>query len=717
MLQGNNPANDPDKKPVKGRSTFKPNRSIYETMAFGMNTPHLAMETVEGDSISIRVASDVDTTNLKAPVMSPVKMHKDYFFAPLRAILPKNAEEIITNPLTGEDVVAEDVNCVLKYPELRTILDNRMTNVKKDLDAAIAAASVQEADLFLIRTLYNAILVEPFSSFGSLLSYLGHSNGRAVAMGADLAGNTKYFDDFMDDLCTRIKTDVLEFTVSVAEIDSASFVRGVLSGQSITVNCDLAPENSFGNLWSFEKYLDELRQGLLLYQVTQITMRPDVDSSKRGLQYYFGITAEHENPYRSYSSYVIKYSENSERYLNISRAVAYQLACAQFYSEDSVDYIYSAKLWHQNLWSFALLANTNPNQSPTVPTYFTFRLNGLVKEYDSVSHNVLYQVMQSVAAEMAGGTSAAVPFDFTQGATGLSTVNHRALARRAFILNLFGYTRSLKFRDYFCGSKKAPMAVGDVTVNVGDSGSFSVVDVTKNIQIQRFLNQVNRVGRKFSQYVAGIFGSHVATDMHEVIFMGSTSEVIGAEETDNTGAAQLTEAITTTSKLRKNSSQFAFEGSFSEPGVIVGITRFDVVRPYVDGTDRAMFHVDRFDMFNPFMQQIGDQEVYGEELRLQQTNTFGYQLRYSEYKQAVDRAVGGFVRRLPGYAFLNDEGIYVTRDEVTISPDFIRSRPSEFDKFFVSLTGHALDSRFHFIVRNDISVTAGRPMEAAPSIL
>ena len=114
-IQANNPANDPDLKPVKGYSHFKPNMSLYKTHRFGMYEPHFALEVVPGDKkISYRSGSDIDTQNLKAPLMTPVKMSKDTFFVPVRALLPHNADLLTTNPLTGEDIVPEKVNCVLQ---------------------------------------------------------------------------------------------------------------------------------------------------------------------------------------------------------------------------------------------------------------------------------------------------------------------------------------------------------------------------------------------------------------------------------------------------------------------------------------------------------------------------------------------------------------------------------------------------------------------------
>lgn len=716
-LAGNNPANDPDRKPVKSRSRFKPNRSLYQTMLFGLNTPHFAMEAVEGDSVSVRVASDVDTFSLKAPLMSPVRMHKDYFFAPLRSILPKNAELLITNPLTGEDIEPFNVNCGLTRGQIYNYINYVLPEVRNALTNASNAASLRDADLHLLRALVIAVqFLEPIVSDGCLLNVLGHSTGRSIQSAVFANGKFRYFDFFIETLCNRLKADIQEFSFDYRILTQSGNTWNYTTSQSVSVFMDMESADSIQGIWSFRQFLEFLRQGHLIHSITIAStdgLRPDADTSQRGLVYDNGdgTGVNHSFNLR------IQYS-NSDLFVNFSRLVAYQLSCAQFYTEDSVDYVYSTKLWHENQMALARIWSAG-SSAPT-PGSFFYMLNGTQQEYDSVSSKVIQTVMYTynLSSALAGPAYTAGSNTITVYSTS-STYRVAVIGALGYINNLFCHSRSLKFRDYFCGSKTQPLAVGNVNVPVS-GGSFNVVDVTKNIQLQRFLNQVNRVGRKFNEYVQGIFGTRPMTDPHEVIFLGKSMDVIGAEETQNTGAAQLTDPQTITSKLRKNSSQFAFEGSFSEPGILIGITHFEVVRPYVDVTDRQMFHVDRFDMFNPFMQHIGDQPVYIDEIDPYSsvTTPFGYQLRYMEYRQAVDRAVGGFREFLPGYAFVNHDGFYKTGSaSLVISPDFIRARPCEFDRFYVALPNHSLAGYFHFIIRQDISVDASRPMEAAPSIL
>ena len=122
------------------------------------------------------------------------------------------------------------------------------------------------------------------------------------------------------------------------------------------------------------------------------------------------------------------------------------------------------------------------------------------------------------------------------------------------------------------------------------------------------------------------------------------------------------------------------------------------------------------------MQFIGDQDVKRAELDPLGSvggdvdAAFAYNLRNMEYKQRYSYASGGFIRNLPSWAFITDN-----RDgnppEFEISPEYIRSSPSEFDRFYRSLTGYSLGSYFHFITFNTNVVAPYRQMVMAPEIL
>lgn len=711
----NNPANDPDKKPVGSFSNFKPNFSHYYTALFGLITPSYDAECVPKDKgFSVRCQSEIDTFSLKAPLMSPVKHNKAYFFVPERAILPHNADLLETNPLTGDDIDAEEVNCLIQ----KSVIYNYIVDdVKTALNSILSGSTTWIATIGAVFGAYQ--LWHNWFSDGAVLKRLGTSlHGMVVGPVLKSTGENMSFDAAFEYIFSYIKTHVASFKVNFIKdtvgSSGSTYATPTTALDAVTYKVDLSNQANNGyvssaaqtlSLYQFMEMLAEAPIGQIAdvvmnsgsgSQSPTVPAHPNEDGVATKFQFTSLFTA---------GIFSLLNADKNKKYINVSRVVGYQLLCCQFFSNDAVDFVYTPHLWHDNMW--ALYRHQGNRER-------TYMLNGIATDYDSVSRAVMEDVLTNFSYVFNPYYGS---FFYTSNSAGAS-FNDALYFGWHYFNNLLGINRSLKYRDYFVGAKVRPMAVGNVDVQV-NANKVNVVDVTKNIQMQRFLNQVQRIGRTLKEYSRGIFGVTPMQDPHEVVFIGSTSEVIGASETENTGAAQLTAAQSITSHLRNESSRFAFEGNFNEFGVIIGVTCFDCPRPYIDVTDRAVTHVDRFDMFNPYLQHVGDQPVLGVEIRPTQAAHFGYQLRYSEYKQRVDRADSGFREFLPGYAFINDYGSLAKRGtgEILLTPDFIRSKPHEFNRFYIALTNLTDAGYFHFIVRDDYSVSINRPMEAAPSIL
>ena len=376
---------------------------------------------------------------------------------------------------------------------------------------------------------------------------------------------------------------------------------------------------------------------------------------------------------------------------NLARVLAYQLVCAHFYSNDNVDFVYSADLFRSYVASLC---------RAVLDTDYSVTWNGMKIPLDFCSAGVLGRCLLTACQNISSGDGSDAEFG---------------------IFGLFAYRRSLRFVDYFTGAKTKPLASVDVNFSV-NNGVASAVDVTRSIQLQRFANAVQKTGRKLSEYVKSLFGASMHYDYHEPMYLGHTSDKVYTSETENTGAAQLSDSNSTTAVMRSNSSRYAFEFDSDCYGVVLGISYYDVERLYVGGISPFTKMKDRYDYFIPQMQFIGDQPIYRNELPWFHTEVgsdqygrdaiFGYCLRDMQYKTLVSHVSGGFVRNLPGWSFHSA----LTRASV-INADVIRSRPEELDELYVSLTGVSLSSYFHFILMNDNEVEVSRPMVYQPQIL
>ena len=153
---------------------------------------------------------------------------------------------------------------------------------------------------------------------------------------------------------------------------------------------------------------------------------------------------------------------------------------------------------------------------------------------------------------------------------------------------------------------------------------------------------------------------------------------------------------------------------------MIGVSYYDLPRVYLNTTDAQNFYLDRFDMFNPYLQFIGDQSISEAEIGTTTPDVskpFSYTNRHMEYKQRFNYGAGGFCvpsTNLDNWIFPAD--MLRRRWFHNISPSFIRSFNSEIDRFYQGLTGWSYGTYFHFIVRYDNRQDASRPMAYNPTI-
>lgn len=654
-----NPVNNPDVKQVNTRSLFHLGAQRLNTYRFGEYAPFDALEIVPNDkNVRMTLKHKLRTYTLGQPLMSKSMLKKDLFFVPMEAILPLNWDKVYTNPVIGDDVDASQVGCTVeKFCEK---VGQWFFDFQEDV---VEQFDLRPDKVGTLDCIFKFLLgAEMFYSNGSLLHSLG------VKISKQCHTDTKSFDRAFDDYCAACIGHYESWTVSGLSDD---LVTVLMDGSNPLV----------GNSIDFRTFLCLARDGFS-WRIESVQYRSG--KTPIGLQ----------PPYFSFEFREAS-QQTSDTSVNLARFWAYQIVCAHYYSNDKIDYIYDANLYRQNVWDILFRLESDYG----IDLYTEFSLNASSYRYDSLSAFYFNKVLSSI-----------MPNDYDI---------------IPFVLDyfrlIFGYNRSLRYVDYFTGAKSQPLAVGDVSATVANN-QVSAIDITQSIQKQRFLNAVNRFGRRMSEYVSGLFpGLKQAPDYHNPFFLAHTTDTIGVQEVENTGDAQVNNANSVTSVLRSDAGQYAFETDFDRAGILIGIMYFDIERAYSDGVERLVQHVDRFDIFNPFLQFVGDQDVRGNEITsigATEGNTFGYQTRYMEYKQRYAQVSGGFVENLPGYAFLADESrISKQMGAFHVSPSFIRSVQTELDKFYLSLTGYSLGSYFHFIVVHDNQLDASRPMAYAPSIL
>ena len=642
-----NPVNTPSVDHMRGRNMFPQSFMHPSTCRYGEVDPVLAFKCERGDVLPYKFVTDLNTFTLASPLKSKVDMYSAAFKVPMEALYPRNWDIMQPFPTKGDDV-PEDTRALLP---VKTFAAALTTGINQSFTSKNLNGFVR-----------NTILREFIYSAGSLFSKFNyHFDGfkSNVSVGSVNKGSMTH-DRFFD-------TYFAPWLLSV--FDTNTVLLEHYDGETP----DYRPTSDISNISSkFDSngYYVSYRRALELLRTGEYSISAQVSDD---------LWANAPKWAHTGNSVAI----------NIEPIIAYNCACSHFFNNPKIDYIYSWELYRDNMQSLVY-------QSRAVPT---FTWNGVLKQYDVFSKNVMMSTFGSLT----------------------SPTSEHYLDHTSFWFNLLGFHRSLRYGDYFTGVHPEPLAVGDINAPVVD-GSVNAIEMTKRLQLTRLLNKVNIAGPRKDDQLVALYGGPLPDAPKDVPIRLSLEQFnISGFEVNNTGDLQASDDATniTTTNLRLTDSKFMFEAAIDEPCWIIAVQYFEAHRIYTRTLDRFAFHRDRMDDFQPDLQYIGDQDVKSSELDAVYGNDevpFAYNLRNMEYKQRYSYASGGFIDYLPTWLFITDntDGNPASPN---ITPDYIRSSPSEFDRFYKSLLGWSLASYFHFITTNTNVLAPYRQMIYAPEIL
>lgn len=645
-------------------SHFTLNKRIGLTSKFGVNEPIYATELVTDDGpITIQPDCDIRSYTLKAPMIGTIQKHVSAYQVPLQAILPFNWDKIVKNPTRGTDVVGES-----SVSGLVPCLDGVNTVISK-FATKVYSAFIRDFNEY--KTVFASLPTsdEAMSNFIKttlflVLKYeLFLSQGSLIArLGAHFGANVYSSIDGNDRLYSfdQLSEQLLGFL--------ACYKFGVVDSESSNfVSADIGVKH-------VRRVLDFMRSHKGPFSLrTPSFVGPEPSFSPEDISVSFHVTPTDSEPY------------------NYGRCCAYQLVNAHFFTNGKIDYINTAELYRQFIGSLI-----SSNQG-----YETFVYNGYDTEYDYLSGHyisVFFDEYLSLGYDVSEFYELYYPL----------------------ISAIFGFNYSLRYMDYFVGARPKNLAVGDTSIRV-DNNQVQVVDVTKNIVKQRFLNAVARVSSTIEEYSNKILGKRLEYDYHNPKYLFSFDANVFTSEVENTGSAQVSDENSVTSVMRGNFKNHQFTFSVDRHSYVILIEYTDFARFYYTTQDRKTMAIDRFDMFVPELQYVGDQELRRSELLAGAPKElpFAYTLRDMQFKQEVDECSGGFIDFLPGWLFKYNpfERYEGEPASMVISPEFIRSQPTELDDFYLKLSNMSLAGYFHFIEMWDIKISANRPMAYAPQIL
>lgn len=629
----------------RSHNTFDNSYFHFLTQTFGVYQPFHVEKGVAGDIIPFSNSHNVRSLPFAAPMLSPMKLNKDYFMIPNYCIQPYTWDYIFRSPAQGDDV-PDDAQNLFPIGRFVSIFHDILTGGEFFPDISF-------------QTLYLFLIAENFFSYGSVLSSLGYKF--PFRFFNDSTGQSYSFDDFFDLVFRNC-----DYTV---KIDFDGFVRHFTTTDT--------------------NYPDRVKVDVY-EMLTIIRTFPNyiVDAS---LTYNGDLNFSH-------FSFIVNFpTKDYNKNIRLDKLIAYQIACSQFYVNSNVDFIYQAQLYRDNYMTN--LRQIGLSLGEDVNLDF-FEYNGISVQYDYFSLHYFNILVNYLGRAISDG------FDLRD--------------IYACFAYFSGFREQLRFGDYFTGSRTQALGYGPDDsdgVAVVDN-SVSVIDMSQKIILQRFRNNTIKIGNESDEYLKSIFGEELPPDYHLPKLLIHTEFYINGEEVNNTSSDNQGNIVT---NLKSGEDSSAYEVKCSLPCILIGISYVSLPRVYSQTKDRDFFHQDRYDMFNPMLQYFGDQQVFGDELSGNLSNTtFAYHSRNEEYKQRISIASGAFCNSLKSWAFVTDSQESGTRALMFgahQSPLFIRAYPFEFNRFLVQQPGISLANRFHFIMVYNNKSIQNRPMQVNPSTL
>lgn len=360
-------------KLINTRSKFdKLGYPFFTTNRFGEIAPFYVLDNVFGDHRNkLLSSSKVDSYTLKAPLMQDISMKKALYYVPLQAILPLNWEKWVTNPNIGQDC-PDDCGTGVKnfWPLLWQYYSAELIGIGTDFNALDPADPDYLTDYYALvdRAIRCLIVGEYFYSDGSLLAQLGVCGSKYMAF-ADTGGilsdyiENVSFDTFFD-YCFASLDLGNKKAFFVVDRDNHKFLICDENHGTIT-------SQNYDTL-SLREYLDIMRD-----DPTYFVLAADQSAIPSGLSFP-DFDSDFLPNFNDFTG--ITYATTGD-HLDLQRVLAYQLVCHHFYSNDKVDYIYSAELYRQYVGDLVrIVLDTLLGQSVA-----HFGQNGVAYQYDFLS--------------------------------------------------------------------------------------------------------------------------------------------------------------------------------------------------------------------------------------------------------------------------------------------------------------------------------------------
>lgn len=680
-----NDVNEVDYSEEQGYFNYDLTHQEMITPRFGEVTPSCHIHTSPGDRILHHDNVKTIHTKINGNLLNTVNQYIDSVFVPMRTYFPNNYEKLIKNPKQGDDLphMAEP-QIPLSYLINDYINSSVIVALPGDISSTLASLMEGRSQNTYgdILCISRWLLLSTIFSRGQLLDYLGCSfDFLEVTAQPRMSEFQKRIDDFQNALY-RFFIDKKITTIVGQKLDLTTNDFFNIGGSSITIDLDEGADT----MAQYRSAIADLfEKGYLVYPyfASYIPTDDPLWDAVDALRSIFLRVFNYDVPEDFESSINNSADPFKAGFVNIEKPMAYQLAIAQFYTRDSVDNVFNSELYMQNLRAVMYPSVNGFSSEPT------FDYNGVPTEYDYISCGGVYHSLISQR-----------------------TPGHwkRQMVWMSLVLML---RRSLRYGDYFSTARPQMLAQGQLAFSKEIPGGTIEIDTVRNLLVARYLNSVNRKRSGFLEYFSSVYGI-VPSDIGSAPRFVSHRQIpltndITTNTADNQGAQ--------TTNLIGFSDNVGYDVFIDDLGVLISLVSFDVLPIYPSGIENTYHFADRFDYFNPMLQNIGDQQIRMSEL-IGMPNArqlgFGYVVRNAEYKFKLSKAHGALVNYLNGFLLKLP---YNLLDIEKVDSDFIRDKPYFFDSIVTEATGISPGEYWHFITAVTNGLQCARKIQKEPPLL
>jgi len=193
--------------------------------------------------------------------------------------------------------------------------------------------------------------------------------------------------------------------------------------------------------------------------------------------------------------------------------------------------------------------------------------------------------------------------------------------------------------------------VSGLYADLSSATAATINQLRQSFQIQKLLERDARGGTRYTEIVRAHFGV-ISPDARlqrpEYLGGGSTPITVNPiAQTSGTGASGQTTPLGNLAAMGTALAHgHGFTQSFTEHGVIIGMVSVRADLTYQQGVHRMWNRSTRYDFYFPAFAMLGEQAILNEEIyatgTASDTNVFGYQERWAEYRYKPSQISGLF---------------------------------------------------------------------------